>query len=137
MKHGQGDSGTLIVSTTLDIAKSGRKVTVAADDTDVLVLLMFHWNDEMTDIFFLSEARKDKANTVPIYSIEDTTLALGDTLNDLILFIHAWTGCDTTSSTYGHGKTSIWIKLCNSEHLRECSSFLAVKVLHKLKLLWQ
>ena len=30
-----------LVSTALDIATSGRKVTVVADDTDVLVLLMY------------------------------------------------------------------------------------------------
>ena len=89
VKYSQGDADTSIVSTALDIATSGRKVTVVADDTDVLVLLMYHWNDEMADIFFLSEARKDKANTVPVYSIEDVTLAIGNTLKVLILFIHA------------------------------------------------
>ena len=104
--HSQGDADTLIVSTALDIAKCGRKVTVVADDTDVLVLLMYHWNNEMADIFFQSEAKKDKTNTVPLYSIEDLTLSLGNTLKVLILFIHAWSGCDTTSSTYGMGKTS-------------------------------
>ena len=60
----------------------------------------------MADIFFQLEAKKAKTNTVPLYSIEDLTLSLGNTLKVLILFIHAWSGCYTTSSTYGMGKTS-------------------------------
>ena len=74
-------------------------------------------------IYFSSQKpRKIKTNTVPLYSIEDLTLSLGNTLKVLILFIHAWSECDTTSSTYGMGKTSIMKKLQNSKHLREISS---------------
>ena len=119
--YSQGDADTLIVSTALDIAKSSRKVTVVSDDTDVLILLIYHWNTEFADIFFHSEAKKDITKTVPIYSIEDITLSLGSNLKILILFIHAWSGCDTTSSMYGLGKTSIMKKLQNSNHLREIS----------------
>ena len=52
------------------------------------------------------------------------SLSLGNTLKVLILFIHAWSGCDTTSSIYGQEKTSIMKKLQKSKHLREiCSLF--------------
>ena len=52
------------------------------------------------------------------------SVSLGNTLKVLILFIHAWSGCDTTSSIYGLGKASIMKKLQKSKHLREiCSLF--------------
>ena len=39
VKYSHGDADTLIVSTALEIAASGRKVSVVVDDTDVLILL--------------------------------------------------------------------------------------------------
>ena len=59
--YSQSDADTLIVSTALDIATSNRKVTVVSDDTDVLILLIYHWNSEAADIFFHSKAKKDGA----------------------------------------------------------------------------
>ena len=41
VEYGHGDAGTLIASTALEIAASGRKVSVVADDTDVLLLLLY------------------------------------------------------------------------------------------------
>ena len=38
-----------------------------------------------------------------------------------ILFLHAWSGCDTTSATYGHGKTSLLKKITSSKDLRDLS----------------
>ena len=122
VEYSHGDADTLIVSTALEIAASGRKVSVVADDTDVLILLLYHWNDEMADIFFYSEAKRNKNNIVPLYSIKDVSVSLGNTLKVLILFIHPWSGCATTSSIYGLGRTSIIEKYQKSKHLREISS---------------
>ena len=124
VEYSHCDADTLIASTALEIAASGRKVSVVADDTDVLILLLYKWNDEMADTFFYSEAKRNKSNTVPLYSIKDMSVSLGNTLKVLILFIHAWSGCDTTSSIYGLGKASIMKKLQKSKDLREiCSLF--------------
>ena len=46
------------VYTALEYAALGTEVNLVADDTDVLVLLMLHWKENMTDVFFHSEARK-------------------------------------------------------------------------------
>ena len=43
----------------------------------------------LADIFFHSEAKKSKNNTIPLYLIE----SLGNALKVLILFVHAWSGC--------------------------------------------
>ena len=36
----------------------GKKVNVVADDTDILVLLMYHWKKNISDIYFQLEAKK-------------------------------------------------------------------------------
>ena len=71
VEYSHGDADTLIASTALEIAASGRKVSVVADDTDVLILLLYHWNDEMADIFFYSEAKETK--TTLFYFIPSKT----------------------------------------------------------------
>jgi len=34
------------------------EVNVVADDTDVLILLMYHWRETMGDVYFLSEPKR-------------------------------------------------------------------------------
>eukprot|EP00794_Sanderia_malayensis_P018452 gene18452-20301_t len=122
--YSNGDADTLIASTALEFCALGSTVSVVADDTDVLILLLYHWNDKMAGIFFYSEAKRDKNNIVPLHSIKDISVSLGNNLKVLILFIHAWSVCDTTSSIYGIGKLSIMKKLKKSKHLRDlCSLF--------------
>ena len=53
-----GDADTMIVACALQYAIQGTKVTVVADDTDVFVLLVYHWKKEMADISFSSEINK-------------------------------------------------------------------------------
>jgi Mrp family chromosome partitioning ATPase len=50
------DADTLDVKTALDLArtKKNRYVTVIVNDTDILVLLVYHLTTEMTDIFMMS-----------------------------------------------------------------------------------
>ena len=33
------------------------------------------------------------------------------------IFVHAWSGCDTTSATFGQGKTDLLKKLNNSQQI--------------------
>ena len=68
-----GDADTLIVACALQFAAEGKEVCVVADDTDVLVLLMYHWNPNMADIYFYSEAKgKQKQKDVSrVWKIHD------------------------------------------------------------------
>ena len=45
-----GDADIMIVACALQYATQGIEATVVADDTDVLVLLMYHWQKEMADV---------------------------------------------------------------------------------------
>ena len=54
-----GDANTMIVTCTLQCAGKESDVNVVTDDTGVLVLLMYHWKQNMADAYFLSEVKKN------------------------------------------------------------------------------
>ena len=105
-----GDADTMIVVNTLRITSEGNEVNVVADDTDVLILLMHHWMDTIADIFF-SETKKSQKKSLQVWKIHDLISKAGKIVTDHLLFIHAWTGCDTTSATFGHGKANLLKKI--------------------------
>ena len=96
-----------------------------ADDTDILILLMYHWNQSMADIYFHSEAKRKKMNKLVVWKIQDLINKAGKVVTSHLLFIHAWSGCDTTSATCGHGKTTLLNKLKKSEELQEISTLMS------------
>ena len=107
------DADTQIVSCALEIAHSKKSVTVVADDTDVFVLLIYHYKDGMNDVYFHS----DKA--CKTWEIGQIVTNIGPVMQHHLLFLHAWTGCDSTSAIYGHGKTSLIRKLEKDEILQQ------------------
>ena len=101
----EGDADTQIVKEALDFVREGREVTVVADDTDILVLLLHHWQPSMANIYLRNEPKKNKPFT--LVNIRERAKMLKPIVKDNLLFIHVWGGCDTTSATYGHGKIRI------------------------------
>ena len=98
-----GDADTMIVTCALQYAGQESDINVVADDTDVLVLLMYHWKHNMADVYFLSEVKKN----MMVWKIRDLVTKAGKIITSHLLSLHAWSGCDTTTATYGHGKTSL------------------------------
>ena len=98
-----GDADTQIVSAALEyVSDSEKEVIVVASDTDILVLLMFHWKLEM-QLYIFADVGGNRDSERSMWKIEDLVEAIGDTITSHILFIHAWSGCDTTSAIYGQG----------------------------------
>lgn len=107
-----GDADSTIVKTALDIASTSvGYVAVVADDTDIAVMLVHHWQNNMCDIYFLQE-RWDKA-----WSIKDASLK-NENLKQHLLFVHAWSGCDTVSSVFGKGKIKLVEYMTNEKWKR-------------------
>ena len=103
VRNSLGDADTQIVAAALEYAEYANKdVVVVAADTDVLVLLMFHWKNGM-NLYMLSDVPSNK-EAKQVWKIEDLVISAGDVIASHILFIHAWSGCDTTSALYGQGK---------------------------------
>ena len=72
----------MIVQCALQYAIEGSKVNVVADDTDVLVLLMYQWKHNMASIYFLSEAGKN----LNIWRISDLVGQAGPIVTSYCLF---------------------------------------------------
>ena len=109
----KADADTKIVSTALHIAADANAVVVA-DDTDIAMMLLHHWNEEMFEIYFLQERGKKCWN---IKQIQPKITSIKEHL----LFVHAWSGCDTTSAIYGKGKPSFLKMVKKSEDLQSVS----------------
>ena len=122
VKQSENNADTLIVKFALDFAHSGYVTAVAADDTDISVLLLHHYRTTaMAEIFLLSEAAKRQRQGIKFINVRRLMNLLGQTLVSHLLFIHAWSGCDTTSAIFNQGKAAILRKLEKSEEVQGIS----------------
>ena len=103
----------MITECALQYAVQGHEVNVVVDDTDVLVLLMYHWKQNMADIYFLSKA----GEKLKIWRISDLVGLAGPMVTSHLLFLHVWSDCDTTSATFEQGKVSLMKRLKQSEEI--------------------
>ena len=92
---------TLKLSAALQYAGDiDNNIVVAAGDTDILVLLMFHWKEGM-NIYMLAETPNKKDVDHEFWKIENLVKEAGEVFTSHILFIHAWSVCYTTSAING------------------------------------
>ena len=63
-----GDADTMIVSCAFEIANNGMEVNVVAEDTDVLILLMYHRRKMMSDVYFLSEPKRAQKKRLQVWT---------------------------------------------------------------------
>ena len=97
--HAKGDADCQIVQEALKSA-ADCETHVVGEDTDLLVLLLFHVKENMSSVYFSSS----RAGTTRVWDIQRTQSHLGSDVCNYILFAHAFSGCDTTSRTFGIGK---------------------------------
>ena len=103
----EGDADVVIVRKAIELGEH-EDVVVIADDTDILVLLMYqaHSSHQLY--------METKHHTI---AIDTAQQALGVDVCRSPLFVHAMTGCDTTSAMFGVGKTKAFKVLKASEEL--------------------
>ena len=105
-----GDADVDIASTALTLASSQEHaIAVVADDTDILVLLVHHFHQSMSDIFFVARSKRLSENSD--ISIRSVCQKLGHEVCQQLLVIHAVGGCDTTSALYGIGKATVFRRI--------------------------
>ena len=73
-----------------------------AEDTSVLIMLVYHWRNGLEDIFIRKENRLSRPET--IFTVKEVISSIPAVIQMHIMFIHAWSGCDTNSATFSHGK---------------------------------
>ena len=115
--HAEGDADLDIAKAAITMSLS-KSTTLIGEDTDLLVLLLYHSPEECKDLYFRSDKRKEKPN---VYNITVLKQLLGDDVCADLLFAHAFTGCDTTSRIFGVGKK---IRFPESSKRRSCASYL-------------
>ena len=113
----EGDADVLIAKTAVDIAQS-KNVTVIGEDTDHIVLLLYHSDIENKRIFFKSDVNKGTTKGNRIWDINRTKQLLGPDMCQNLPVIHALTGCDSTSQMFGIGKGSAFKRYRYDKQLR-------------------
>lgn len=114
VEQAPADADTLIVSTALKLADGEHTITVVGTDTDLLVMMVARAPPEAS-LYMIQPGtcgRQDK-----VFNIRATQQALGDGTKS-ILFMHAMTGCDTTSALYNKGKATAHRRLKSNGHLK-------------------
>ena len=96
--------------------------TLVGEDTDLLILLLHYSRTDNEIIYFRSDASKQsKEHRVNHINLLKETL--GDDVCNELLFVHAYSGCDSTSRIYGIGKKSAFRKLMKSDPvMKSCAS---------------
>ena len=60
VRQANDDADTVAVSVTIELASNGTDVTVVASDTDIFVLLLYHFRPVMADIVILTVGAKHR-----------------------------------------------------------------------------
>lgn len=116
--HAHGDADVDIVKAATASAKR-RDTTLVGEDTDLLILLLHYAEGDSKKLYF----RSDKLKSKHVYDICCLKKLLGCEVSTQLLFIHAFTGCDSTSRIYGIGKKSLFQKLIKPDSLiRTCAA---------------
>lgn len=115
--HAKGDADLQIVKASIESA--GVKDTVLiGDDTDLLVLLLYHCPLGAHKVFFKPEPKSNDNKIPKVWDIQKAKRNLGPDICDNILFIHAILGCDSVSRVHGLGK-GIGLKKLKTKHFLE------------------
>ena len=100
--HASGDADLLIVQKAVESASTVDTVLIG-DDTDLLILLIYHASLDSRNLFLKPEPKKNTKNS-RVWNIRAVKQHLGPDICCQILFLHAILGCDTTSQPHGIGK---------------------------------
>ncbi|KAK6191116.1 hypothetical protein SNE40_002860 [Patella caerulea] len=116
VRHASGDADVLIVPTAIESAQHHDTVLIG-EDTDLLVLLFHHIKDAKNKVFFTTEPKKMSLKPTKCWDITTARSLLGPSLCEHLLFLHAVSGCDTTSRLYGVGKQAVLTKARKDDFL--------------------
>jgi hypothetical protein len=117
--YAPGDADVDIVRTCMKSAMS-KPTTLVGEDTDLLVLLLYLFDDSLNKIYFRSDVkRRNSDKPKVVYDIQAISGAMHKDVVKSLLFIHAFTGSDTTSRIFNVGKQTVFRKVVNDVNFRE------------------
>ena len=98
-KAGEGYADIFIVERALQEAAHSI-VDVLAQDINILIILIHHWDNSKNDFFFNTEKRQNSTKVNKWWNIECFKEGDASDWMDDILFSHAWDDCDTASAIH-------------------------------------
>jgi len=113
VKHAVADADTLIVRTAIELA-TNNTVAVVGTDVDLLILLIQLSKQDSKLYLYKPGAGKCPDKVFSISFIQQHLSEASSTL----LFLHAMTGCDTTSALYRQGKRKAFNLLQKNHELQ-------------------
>lgn len=90
--------------------------TVVGEDTDLLILFLYHVENYNFKLYFRNDISRGLSKN-PIYDIIDMQVLIGNDISKYLLYIHAYTGSDTTSRIFSIGKSKAMDKLIHDQEL--------------------
>lgn len=118
VENALGYADTLIVNTALQLSATNQSVAIVGEDVDLLILLTA-LTPQKNNVYLIKPP-KGKTVSKRIYS---ANCKLDDVLKKNLLFLHAFSGCDTVSSFFQFGKLK-HIKLLHNRE--DISSIISV-----------
>lgn len=106
------DADTLIVRTAESLAPTHQTVVIVGEDVDLLVIMM---GLNTSPNVYLLKPGKGKAPQL----LHQPQSAVKQNLAKHMMFLHAMSGCDSTSSLYNQGKTKFLKTLSKHPELEE------------------
>ena len=121
------DADLLIVQTAVEYSHN-HVTTVVGEDTDLLILLCYHVDEQFHDVYFLPEQKAASNKKRRVWKMKDVKKMLGpERCKHNILFTHAMLGCKTTSQVFGIGKGAALSKLSVDNRFK-----IQTEVLHRI-----
>ena len=99
--HEEGDTRLILHAMNCKL----KTVVVSSKDTDVLVLLLAHFQHMQCEQLWMMSETVQKQRHIPIHEVCKT---LPQNSEKSLLAFHALTGCDTTSHFAQHSKKLAW-----------------------------
>lgn len=114
VQQAPADADSFIVGTAIQEAANYEEVTIIGEDIDLLVLLT-GLGRHLTNIFF----KKPSRGRTPEQLYSPASFKYEEAIAEHILFLHAISGCDTTSCIFNVGKIRFFNALQKNKDLGE------------------
>lgn len=103
-KQATDDADVLIINTAIALSEQQNTVVIIGEDIDLLVILIGRTQSHQQEIYF-KKVGKGNVKT-QIYSSK--SFDQYPRIKKHILFLHAFSGCDTTSALFKKGKKNCY-----------------------------
>src|ERR1700761_7518186 len=114
VKHAEEDADYLIVNTAIESVCHSGCVVLVGEDTDPLVMLTALVSPSSTSTIYFLEPGKGSSGKM---LFDSKSFKYPQYIRDNILFLHAFSECDTTSSFFRQGKLKFVKTLVRNEEL--------------------